>query len=325
MNLITKVEVPESPVKISYNSKCLFTGSCFAENIGDKLLGLKFPVQINPLGINYNPFSLGISMETIVMNKKISDIELFFSNGLWSSYDFHGKFSNNEKQKCVKSINDATEEAYEFLKNAEYLFISFGTAYVYQLKSNGNIVSNCHKQPDNIFSRRLVEVSEITDYWVKIINEISVFNDKLKIIFTISPVRHKRDGFIANQLSKSVLFVAVNKLIDMFENVFYFPSYEIMMDELRDYRYYADDMIHPSSLAVNYIMENFAESFFSEDTKVLNRKISKIITAVNHRPFNQRIKEHQIFCKKIISEIKQIQNLNLGLDFMEELRLLENL
>ena len=315
MKLNTLVEIPKYSIEISHNTKTIFTGSCFAENIGVKLSNLKFPSQVNPLGINYNPISLANSINRTINNKILTEDNLFNSNGLWNNYDFHSKFSNVDKDVCLQNINSSVESAHDFLKESDILFISFGTAYTYVLKGTGNIVSNCHKQADKVFIRNLIQVEEITEVWSKLIQEIAQFNPKLKIIFTISPIRHKRNGFIANQLSKSVLFVAVNQLIDMFNNVFYFPSYEILMDELRDYRFYNDDMIHPSSFAVDYIMEKFNDAFFSIETKKLNLFIEKIVLAVNHRPFNTNTKEYQLFCKTMLDKIEKEE---LNLDFSIE-------
>lgn len=318
MKLTTQVDIPKFPFEISHETKTIFTGSCFAENVGEKLSNLKFSSQVNSLGINYNPVSLANSIERSINNKLLSGYNLFNANGLWNNYDFHSKFSDVDKDVCLQKINNSVESSHEFIKEADVLFVSLGTAYTYVLKEIGITVSNCHKQPDNIFTRKLLDVEEITDIWSKLIKEIEQFNPKLKVIFTISPIRHKRDGFIANQLSKSVLFVAINELIDKFENVFYFPSYEIIMDELRDYRFYQDDMIHPSNFAVDYIMERFGDAFFSEETHKLNKLIEKIVSASNHRPFNPKTEEYRKFCNGISNKINEVEKQMPMVDFSVE-------
>jgi len=325
MKLTTPVEIPKFPFEISHDTKTIFTGSCFAENIGEKLSKLKFPTQVNPLGINYNPISLANSIERSLNNKFLVSDNLFYSNGLWNNYDFHSKFSDIEKDVCLQKINSSVESSHDFIKEADIMFISLGTAYIYALEETKKTVSNCHKQPDNIFSRRLLQVDEIVQVWTKLHKEIGKINPKLKVIFTISPVRHKRDGFIANQHSKSILFVAVNKLIDMFDNVLYFPSYEILMDELRDYRFYSEDMVHPSDVAVNYIMDKFANAYFNDKTRKLNGLIEKIISAANHRPFNTQTEEYQKFCKSILTKIDEVEKQTPTIDFSVEKKKLGSL
>ncbi|MDD4149618.1 MAG: GSCFA domain-containing protein [Bacteroidales bacterium] len=317
MQLITSVESVKFPFKISHKSKTLFTGSCFAENIGAKLNELKFPVQVNPLGINYNPISIGKSLAFTMSNKHIFEDNLFLANDLWNSYDFHSQFSNADKGECLNLINSSISRSNDFLKKTDYLFISYGTAYVYSLKSDGSFVSNCHKQDDKAFNRELLKPNEIVEYWSEIIKNLKEFNPDLKIFFTVSPVRHKRDGFISNQLSKSVLFVAINELKELFGNTFYFPSYEIMMDELRDYRFYNDDMIHPSSKAIEYIFEKFDESFFDKETNNLNIRISKINKALKHKVFSVGSTSHIEHLKRLKEEIKALVSEYEYIDFRD--------
>jgi len=317
MKLITSVESVKYPFKISHKSKTLFTGSCFAENIGAKLEELKFPVQINPLGINYNPISIGKSLAFTMLNKQFFENNLFLANDLWNSYDFHSKFSNSDKDECLKLINSSISVANGFLKNTDYLFISFGTAYVYSLQSDGSFVSNCHKQDDKIFNRKLFKPNEIVEYWSEIIKSLKEFNKDIKIIFTVSPVRHKRDGFIANQLSKSVLFVAINELKELFGNIFYFPSYELMMDELRDYRFYNDDMVHPSGKAIEYIFGKFGESFFDKETIILNIRIGNISKALKHKVFSVGSISHIEHLKRLKEDIKALVSEYEYIDFWD--------
>ncbi len=320
MNLITSVDIPKYGFEISHKSKLVFTGSCFAENIGLKLKDLKFSVQVNPLGINYNPMSVGKSLDHAMSKNYILENDLFLANELWNSYDFHSHFSKADKTECLKHINSSIDLSYDFLKRTDYLFISLGTAYVYSLNTDGSFVSNCHKQDDKIFKRDLLKPKQIVKYWSEIIKGLNVFNKNIKIFFTVSPIRHKRDGFIANQLSKSVLFVAINELKEKFGNIFYFPSYEIMLDELRDYRFYADDMIHPSDKAVEYIFKKFGDAFFSKETIMLTNRINKIIRGLNHKVFSFMSESHFKHLKKLKDEIKTLQNEHDFIDFKNELK-----
>ncbi len=318
MKLNTQVEIPSFPFEISHVTKIIFTGSCFAENIGNKLDELKFPVLVNSMGINYNPISIGNSIKISIDNNLIDEESLFLENGLWNSFNFHSKFSDADKEKAIEKMNNSVFESHEILKVCKYLFISFGTSYIYNLKSNNEIVSNCHRLPDKTFIRKLLSVDEIVNYWSDILQKLREFNPDIQVVFTVSPIRHKRDGFVANQLSKSVLFVAINNLIEDFSNIHYFPSYEIMMDELRDYRFYNKDMIHPSKVAIDYIMERFSESYFNKETHELNNKILKIKGAINHKPFNADLSNYKKHLAKTLQEIEDLEKQYPYLKFNNE-------
>lgn len=318
MKFQTKVEIPKLDFEITHKTKCMLSGSCFAENIGNKLDELKFPVLVNPMGINYNPISIGKSIERSIDNRLIDEESLFLENELWNCFDFHSKFSDADKHHALEKMNSSVFKSHKFLKDCKYLFISFGTSYVYNLKSSNKTVSNCHKLPDNIFNRKLLTVDEIVNYWSEILKKLREFNPDIQVVFTVSPIRHKRDGFIANQISKSILFVATNKLIEDFDTLHYFPSFEIMMDELRDYRYYANDMIHPSEMAVDYIMERFAESYFRRETIELNKQIYKIIASVNHRPSNADLINYKKHLDKTLLEIEDLRKQHPYLNFSAE-------
>ncbi|MBE9467838.1 MAG: GSCFA domain-containing protein [Bacteroidetes bacterium] len=302
----TNIEIPKSNSKIAYNSKTIFVGSCFTENIGNKLYELKFPVEINPFGIQYNPKSVKNSLSFLIDKKVFTQDDIHFTNEQWFSFYHHSKFSNSDKEKCLFKINEKIRQAAEFLENADTLFITFGTAWVYQLNETKEIVSNCHKLPANQFNRFLLDVDDIYKDYLILIKRLLELNNKLKIIFTVSPIRHLKDGAVGNQISKSTLILAVNKLKKHFSNVEYFPSYEIMMDDLRDYRFYADDMFHINETAINYIWQKFSETYFDDNTQDLIKKIKKIVKNKNHKPFNPKSQMYKDFLKNNLEQINKL-------------------
>lgn len=320
MNFRTIVELPIFDFKINHSDKCIFIGSCFSENIGAKLLNTKIPTLVNPTGIHYNPYSICNTVESIINLAYATSDNLFHSNGLWYSYSFHSKFSDTNKVKTSQNINDAIFKANSFLKSCKYLFITFGTSYIYVSKENDLVVSNCHRQPSGKFDRKFLEPQDTYKLWVELIEKLQTFNPNLKIIFTVSPVRHWKDGATNNMYSKASLHLAISKLITAkcFSGLYYFPAYEIVNDELRDYRFYADDMLHPSTSAIEYIWERFCNSFFLSETIELNKKIDKIIRASQHRPFNKNTNEYKQFCSKILDDISNIENQYPYMDFSEE-------
>ncbi|RLD60127.1 MAG: GSCFA domain protein [Bacteroidetes bacterium] len=302
----TNIEIPKTDSKITYNSKIFFIGSCFTENIGDKLFELKFPVEINPFGIQYNPKSVKNSLGFLIDKKLFIQDDIHFANEQWFSFYHHSKFSNSDKEKCLFNINEKIKQASEFLEKTNIIFITFGTAWVYQLRDTKEIVSNCHKLPANKFNRFLLDVDDIYQDYLILIEKLFEINNNLKIVFTISPIRHLKDGAVGNQISKSTLILAVNKLKERFDNVEYFPSYEIMMDDLRDYRFYSQDMFHINETAINYIWHKFSDTYFDENTKKLMSRIEKIIRNKNHKPFNPKSEEYKDFLKNNLEKVNQL-------------------
>ena len=257
MDLRTTFNIDPSPIKINYETPSLFIGSCFAMEIGSQLAKGKLPVLINPSGSVYNPVSVANTLEHIIRNKKFTAKDLFYNNGQFISFYHYTDFTSEDREKCLFKINEMTEKAHQFLSDAKFLFITFGTSRVYKFKETGEIVSNCHKLPPDNFSRKLLTTGDIVTRWENTLNELKKFNKHINVIFTISPVRHWKDGAHGNQISKSILLLAVEELLSHSASLNYFPSYELVMDDLRDYRFYAEDMLHPSITAVNYIWEAF--------------------------------------------------------------------
>lgn len=323
MDFRTIIEIPKPNSKITYDSHCLFIGSCFAENIGNKLAETKISTCVNPTGILYNPLSIQRSIHKAISGKLYDETDIFLANGQWNCYDFHSRFSCNDKNKCIENLNFASALLKKQIEAASIIFVTFGTSFVYELAETSEIVCNCHKQPEKTFHRRLLHSSEIVECWKECIAEIKSINSNVKLVFTVSPIRHWRDGAHQNQVSKANLHIAINELNETFPETAYFPAYEIMMDELRDYRFYADDMVHPSKVAVDYIWERFAETYFTQETLNTMPRILKIVDAANHRPFNPQSNEYKAFCRKNLAEIETIGSQFPNIDFRKEKEVFE--
>ena len=283
MELRTTFRIEPSPDKIAFNDRVMFIGSCFASSIGSQMKMGHMPVMINPAGSVYNPVSVCNTIETVLSGKEFVMDDLYFSDGTYLSFYHYTDFSSDDPVKVLSKINKVSKEALIFLKNTKFLFITFGTARIYRLKKTGMIVSNCHKLPGSRFESELLTINEIVDLWTKLLEKLFSQFPKLKIVFTVSPVRHWKDGAHGNQVSKSVLFLAVEELLKHYVKPQYFPAYELLMDDLRDYRFYDDDMLHPSEIAVNYIWDAFSRCYFEDKTIDIWKEVVKITMARNHR------------------------------------------
>lgn len=322
MDFRTKVELPKKELNITHDSKILLLGSCFAENIGGRLVENKFCCDVNPFGILYNPMSILAALKQLSAGKEYSEADLFAYQGQWHSYMHHGSFSDVSKEICLKNINSRLQQAAMKQTSLNYLLITFGTAYVYTLKENRMIVSNCHKLPEMNFERRRLTVDEVVKEYTVYLNSLLKQNQALKILFTVSPIRHFKDGMQGNQLSKATLLLIIDTLrVNFPENVFYFPSYELMMDELRDYRFYADDMLHPSNVAVDYLWGCFSSSYFSKDTLDILTEWGEIKKALNHKPFRPESEQYIKFLSQIVLRIKRLKEKCPNLDVEKEIKL----
>lgn len=301
--------------KINHQHKLLLIGSCFTENIGSKLKQLKFSVLENPNGILFNPISIVQSVQSYIQNKQYSEADLFYQNECWNSWQHHSRFSHPDKNECLQIINQSQQAAHHFLKSADWILITAGSAFVYELWSSNNfplvsgkVVANCHKVPTDKFNKKLLSAREITAAFTTMLEAIFIFNPKAKIIFTISPVRHLRDGFVENNRSKATLIQAVHQLVDADERLFYFPAYELVIDDLRDYRFYAEDMVHPNYAATNYVWEKFITSAIDESSQQLMKEINIINAAKNHKPFNPTSEQHKKFLQTHLQKTIQLQS-----------------
>ena len=285
-------------------------GSCFAESVGTKLQELCFPIDVNPFGILYNPVSIANSLEILISGKIFREEDLFYANGLWNSFYHHSRFSNADKQECLTTINNRISEAAETLRDSNLLFITFGTSWVFEDKGSGRIVSNCHKLPASTFRHYRLTFNQIVDMWIGLIEKIFNINPDIQLVFTVSPIRHLKDGEHENQLSKAVLLMAVDELIKHFrgERILYFPSYEIVLDELRDYRFYASDMVHVNELTISLIHEKVASVFISPEDKKIASEIEKLRQGLDHKPSNPENDEYKNFIEKQTGKILQLKD-----------------
>jgi len=303
MKFRTEVDIKSSEHQITYRSNLLFMGSCFTENIGDIMKELQFPIDVNPFGVNYNPSSVARNLWTLINRKEYSTNDLHSGNGRWFSFDHHSDFSDSDPDTCLANINRRINFSGSQLKETDYLLLTWGTAWVYVHRKTANVVSNCHKLPAADFSRHLLSVSQITDTYTKLFAALRKSAPELKIILTVSPVRHWKDGARLNTVSKSSLILAAHKLTEMFSYCEYFPAWEIAMDDLRDYRYYDDDLVHPNKQMISYIWEKFSAAWLDQETMKIMRKIEKLVNARNHRPFDPNSEQYQDFSKKQLKEI----------------------
>lgn len=315
----TELPIKDSLYRLSHKNNILNIGSCFSENIGERLKERKFPIHINPFGILFNPISIANSLSKVIDNQLFTENNIFEHNTLWHSFQHHGKFSNIDKLTCLNGINTSIKTANNHIQDLQYLILTFGTANVFVHKSTNEIVANCHKIPNNQFERRRLSVQEIVTSLSPQIQRLKIINPQLKVILTVSPVRHIRDGLVENQRSKAVLLLAIDNLIKSFDFVEYFPAYELLMDDLRDYRFYEKDMIHPSKIAIDYIWEAFANTYFEEKTKQINLQIKKVNQAKNHRPLNPNSLDYQKFIHSQIGKIKKLQKQFSYINFQEDL------
>jgi len=320
MSFFTEVHIPEFPLKMDYSKSMMLMGSCFTENIGQKLFDLKFKVDLNPFGILYNPESIANSLKFLLERRIFTEMDLFSDHGLWNSFYHHSRFSDADLKIALDKINNRISASHEFLKSADFLILTFGTAWVYELKNTGQIVSNCHKVNASEFKRFRLKVHEITEVYRELMEQIWDQNPALKVIFTVSPIRHWKDGAVENQLSKATLLLAIDQLIRGFGDQVcsYFPSYEIVMDELRDYRFYAEDMLHLSPVATDYIFDRFRKSMVSSESIEVSGQVSKITKAIQHRPFNPQSVEYEKFLRSNLNEISRLESRFSFLDLSKE-------
>ena len=328
MQFTTPVNIKPNK-SIDHNSRIVMLGSCFAENIGKKLIECGFNIVMNPMGILYNPISIHNALQRIIEGREFTEDELFYHNGLWASFMHHGSFSHSDKNEALRIMNERLHQAHQQLQNATHLIITFGSAEVYE--HNGQVVANCHKLPSRQFTHRLLSINEITTQYCPPVLEQSTEslasqycppvlggravggggqtlltpNSSLLTIFTISPVRYLGEGAHHGQINKATLLLATDQICCE-TGADYFPSYEIMMDELRDYRYYATDMIHPSEVAIDYIFERFTTTYLTEEAIRTAEEIKKIKKSLSHRPLHPDSEEYQKFKKKLSQQIDMI-------------------
>jgi len=307
MKLQTKIPLKrETQNLIDYKSNLLLLGSCFSENIGDKLSYFKFQSTQNPFGILFHSKAIENLISNTSNKKVYSSDDLIHQNEVWHSFDAHSSLSSASENELLNKLNSAISLTSKKIKEASHIVITLGTSWVYRYIETDTIVANCHKIPQKKFLKELLTITEITESLAHSISLIKSLNSEVSITFTVSPIRHLKDGFIENTQSKSHLIAAIHTLVNK-QNVSYFPSYEIMMDELRDYRFYAEDMIHPNKTAINYIWGKFIDTWFSEETKSTMKEIDEIQKGILHRPFREDSEQHQQFLLKLEHKKSSLQ------------------
>jgi len=314
----TILSLPPAALRLSYRKNILSLGSCFAEHIGRRLARDKFSTLLNPFGILYDPLSLAAALQRLDTGRTFEAGDLFEHQGLWHSFAHHGRFSGPEQSEVLDNINAALEEGRAFLTKADCLLLTLGSAWIFEHLPAGEVVANCHKVPGRFFRRRRTSPAEVESALADALATLRTRRPHLQVILTVSPVRHLRDGLIENQRSKAALLLAADALQRGHDYVHYFPAYELVLDDLRDYRFFEADMTHPSEVAVDYVWESFCGHYFDEVTQRTQQAVGKIVRAADHRPFHPHTAEHQHFLRKQLLAIDQLEAGHSFLDFQRE-------
>jgi hypothetical protein len=323
-----ELDISATSSTINHQSNLFLIGSCFTENIHEKLQQLKFNTFINPNGILFNPVSVSEALINVIEKKVYTENDLFEWNEAWHSWQHHSNFSGVTPQQAISKINESTANAHEFLKKSSHLIITLGSAWMYTLTSKalnaqiGTVAANNHKAPHDWFEKKLLTPDQIILVLGTMLNKLGSFNPDIEVIFTISPVRHLREGLINNNRSKASLILAIHDMLEKLHKLQYFPSYELVLDDLRDYRFFAEDLAHPNYAATNYVWEKFCSTYFSKETQEILPKIKEIYLATNHKPFNPNSQLHQQFKKNTIQKINALKTAFPSLDFSKEIEFL---
>lgn len=319
MDFRTEIKVQKADFGISYTDRLFFVGSCFSTNMAERLAAFKFPLVTNPTGVLYNPASVCQLLQCLLDGRLLTADDTFEQDGVWNSFLLHSCFASLSQQDLVDKANAALGAAKASLENASCLFLTFGTAWVYNLKQTGAVVANCHKVPAAQFERQRLSPDDVVEVCLPVFQELVERNPQMHIVLTVSPIRHWKDGAHGNQLSKATLLLAIDQLREMLpDNVSYFPSYELLMDDLRDYRFYADDMLHPSKQAVDYLFQKFCDAYISADTLSDMKEIEQVVAAANHRPFNADSFGYKLFCERAKLKLDDLKKRFPQLDFSAE-------
>lgn len=322
MNFRTTIKSPLIPVNITHKHKLCTIGSCFSDTIGGKLLKSKFNTLNNPFGTLYHPHIITQVIAESIAKKEIEPHEIVVEGGVYRYYGAHSDVSGQSIEALKSNIASIRSSFVEHIRESQCVFLTYGSAYHFYHQALGMIVGNCHKQPGQLFDRRCSSITDIVSDINSAVGLIKSLNLHCQIILTVSPVRHLRDGLIENNRSKAHLLSAVHDVVQASDDVHYFPAYEMIIDDLRDYRFYASDMTHPSSTAVDYVWDHFKSTFVNDETAELIKRIDKINQALSHKPFNEQSQEHQKFLKKLRSSIETLAS-ECHVDYKEELMLLD--
>ena len=309
MKFRTEIEIAPHAEGLEHDAKIFALGSCFAENISERLAKAKFSVTTNPFGVLFNPLSIADAIERLDDTRAFAVCDIKAGRENFFSFDAHSSLDGKTQTEAFANLNRAVAQGGKALHESDWVILTFGTAWIYE--KEGRVVANCHKQPASQFSRRRLSVAEIVERYDALFE--GVLRDK-KVILTVSPVRHMGDGLQENSVSKAILRLAVEELVAKYENAHYFPSYEILIDDLRDYRYYGEDLAHPSKAAVDYVWERFCEAILSPKAQELLPRIAQIVAAAEHRPFNPEGEEHKAFCRKMLAKAEAIHEIDFSLE-----------
>ena len=334
MDFMINIDLKKPSKQINYKDKILLIGSCFTEHIGNSLEELKFSVLQNPNGILFDPLSVSQSLVSYIQNKQYNEKDFFQLNEVWHSWKHHSRFSNTNLEEAVRIINESQQQAHQFLKEADWIIITLGSSFSYQLTKlaeavkvspfggdlEGAGVANCHRAPAQWFHKHLMTIDEIISNLDNSFEQLFQFNPNLNIIFTVSPVRHIRDGVVDNNRSKARLIEAVHHLVNKYEKLNYFPAYEMVIDVLRDYRFYDTDLVHPNYMATEFVLEKFAESFIDEPTQSLMQEVKSIMIARKHKAFQPDTMAHKQFLKTFFEKTKTLKEKYSFLDLNEEIK-----
>ncbi len=335
MDFMVNFEPAKLPIPVNYREKILLIGSCFTEHIGTALKESKFSILQNPHGILFDPVSVCRSLISYADNKRYTEADLFQLNEVWNSWHHHSRFSHIDKHEALRNMNASQEKAHEFLKQADWIIITLGSSFYYlltdqavrpgEMADNTNLaagkagVANCHRAPAQWFEKSLLTIPEIVESLDLCIHRLLQFNPKLKIIFTVSPVRHLRDGVVENNRSKARLIEAVHHMVNKFDRLYYFPAYELVIDVLRDYRFYDIDLAHPNYMATDFVLQKFVGCCLDDEAKLLMEEMKKISLARKHRAFQPNTEAHRQFLRSSAARAKSLQDKYPFLDLTEEL------
>jgi hypothetical protein len=314
----TTIEIEPMVAPATYHDRIMLIGSCFTENIGNRLKSMKFTVDLNPFGIVYNPLSMAGQLNYLLKPTAFQTDDLVFHQELWYSWIHHGRFSHPEADKLLQVIDNQIMESSRFLEQSGLLMLTFGTPEAYYLKSNNRLVSNCHQVNADQFYTRKPGVNELMDLWVPLIDSLLSRNRNLRICLTISPVRYIRNGPTGNQVNKSILLLFIDALLKTYDDLFYFPAYELFMDDLRDYRFYDEDMMHPGANGIEYVWSNFVKACIKPSVYPVMEEVDSVIKAASHRPGGFVTNAHRQFISVQMDRISKLQNKHPFLDFSQE-------
>ncbi len=313
------IQINPPSERIRYQQKILLTGSCFTQHIGNYMEVVKFDVLQNPNGILFDPLSVAGSLVSYVEGKQYQKSDLFFLNDLWQSWKHHGLFSDTSQKRCLEKINESQSAAHEFLKKSDWLIITLGSAFSYTLKENQMPVANCHRAPADWFTKKLLSIEDMLAVFDETLHRLLHFNPVLKIIFTVSPVRHIRDGVTENNRSKARLIETVHHFVNKFDRIYYFPAYELVIDVLRDYRFFDKDLVHPNYQATAFVLDNFMQHYVESSSRNIAEEIKKIQTAYRHRALHPDTEAHKRFLNEYLLKTKALAEQYPFLDFKKEI------